>query len=86
MTVSQKQLDELKATYAHEPDSSLTISETNQMGSDATVSVVSSDGAVSKTYDALADSHGKFTVAYGTPKSGNEPTGPTSAATPLPSD
>ena len=84
MSVSQSQLDELKKTYLREPDDALTIRVGDQMGSTVPVLVTSNDGTVSQTLDGSADSHGKWTIAYGTPLGATAPTGPSSATTPSP--
>ena len=84
MSVSQAQLDGLKAEFADEPDETLTITVGDQMGSTVPVVVMSNDGGVSETFDASADSHGKWTIALGKPKAGIGRGGPTSAPTPLP--
>lgn len=83
MSVSQTQLDDLKAVFLNEPDESLTITVGDQMGSTVPVVVTSNDGTVSETFDGLSDDHGKWTIAYGTP-TGTAPTGPSSEASPLP--
>ncbi|MEO6533727.1 MAG: hypothetical protein ABIO06_09160 [Pseudolysinimonas sp.] len=84
MSVSQSQLDDLKKQFAHEPDTTLTIIVGEQMGSDVPISVTSNDGSVSEMFDGVADSHGKWTIAYGTPLAVDGPAEPSSVATALP--
>ena len=84
MSVSKAQLDALKAQFRDEPVDALTIAEGDQMGSIVPVNVTSTDGTVSLKLDGSADSHGKWTIAFGTPRAGTDATGPSSAATPPP--
>lgn len=81
MTVSQSQLETLKGSFGTEPDSALTFTVGDQLGSSGTVLVSSADGVVSESLDGIADSHGNWTIAYGTPVADGDATGPSSAPT-----
>ena len=84
MSVSKTQLNELKKVFVNEQDKSLKITVGDQMGSTVPVVVTSNDGTVSETFEGSADDHGKWTIAFGTPRAETAQMGPTSAAIPLP--